>query len=127
MIILLLSFTAMLSRTECAIKVVKLTEDYKNLNKLSNATVTNFDLQQLPELTICIRVYFYQFPLESQSDLIWFPLLSSSEKSLFLFSLLAFDNGNKSGDLYQIIPKKIFRSKDLKTYVMVDKEFILVR
>ena len=126
MIILLLFFTAMLSHTECAIKVVKLTEDYKNLNKLSNATVTNFDLEQLPELTICIRVYFYQFPLESQSDIIWFPLLSSPEHT-FLFSMLAFDTGNQNGDLYQIIPKKIFRSKDLKTFVMVNKEFILVR
>lgn len=109
-----------------AIKVIKMLEDLESVNKPTLARVNNFDLEQLPEITICIRVYFYHFPVQSDHDLKWFPILSSSQSQI-LFSVVAFDSGRKSGDLYLAIPKRIFRSKDLKNFIFLNRKFTIIR
>ena len=109
------------------IKVVKMVEDLESVNKRTNATVTDFDLGQLPEITICIRVYFYHFPVKSVHALKWFPILSSSKGGDILFSVAAFDTGNKSGDLHQVIPERIFQSKDLKNFIFLNRKIVMIR
>ena len=109
------------------IKVVKMSENLDSVNKQTSATVTNFDLEQLQEITICIRVYFYHFPVKSDHALKWSPILSSSKGDDILFSVVAFDSGNKSGDLHQVIPERIFQSKDLKNFIFLNKKFKMIR
>ena len=110
-----------------AIKVIKMLEDLESFNKPTLARVNKFDLGQLSEITICIRVYFYHFPVQSNHDLKWFPILSSSQEGDILFSVVAFDSGKKSGDLYQAIPKRIFHSKDLKNFIFLNRKFTQIR
>ena len=111
-----------------AIKVFKMLEDLESFNnKPTEARVTNFDLGQLSEITICIRVYFYHFPVKTKYDLKWFSILSSSEAGDILFSMVAFDTGRRSRDLKQVIPAKIFQSKDVKNLVFVNKKFMMIR
>ena len=125
LIILLLVFNIIASVH--AIKVVKMLEDLESVNKPTLARVNNFDLEQLPEITICIRVYFYHFPVQSEQDLKWFPILSSSQEGSILFNVVAFDSGKKSGDLYQAIPKRIYHSKDLKNLIFLNRKFTRIR
>ena len=110
-----------------AIKVIKMLEDLESFNKPTLARVNKFDLGQLSEITICIRAYFYHFPVQSNHDLKWFPILSSSQEGDILFSVVAFDSGKKSGDLYQAIPKRIFHSKDLKNFIFLNRKFTQIR
>ena len=93
-----------------AIKIVKMKEDLTTFNTQSEARIKNLDLRNNQELTICMRVLFYQFPTESRYSLKWFPMIKAHEKDIF-YSLLAFDTGKKSDDLYYIIPKGIFQTK----------------
>ena len=109
------------------IKVIKMPEDLDSVNNPSNAIVKNFDLGHLSEITICMRVYFYHFPVKSKQDLKWFPIFSSSSGGDILFSVGAFDTGRKSGDLYSMISKGIFHSKDLKNIVSINRTFKMIR
>ena len=123
----ILIFLGSLLNINISIKVFKMLEDLESLNNPTKARVTNFDLGQLSEITICIRVYFYHFPVKSNQDLKWFPILSSSEAGDILFSVAAFDTGRKRGDLEQIIPAKVFQSKDVKNIVFDNKKFMMIR
>ena len=123
----ILIFLGSLLNINISIKVFKMLEDLESLNNPTKARVTNFDLGQLSEITICIRVYFYHFPVKSNQDLKWFPILSSSEAGDILFSVAAFDTGRKRGDLEQVIPAKIFQSKDVKNIVFDNKKFMMIR
>ena len=91
---LIILFLVIIIARVYAIKVVKMLEDPESVNKPTLARVHNFDLEQLPEITICIRVYFYHFPVQSEQDLKWFPILSSSQEKSILFNVVAFDSGN---------------------------------
>ena len=124
---MLIFLGSLLNTNIFAIKVFKMLEDLESLNKPTKARVTNFDLGQLSEITICIRVYFYHFPVKTKYDLKWFSILSSSEAGDILFSVAAFDTGRKSGDLEQVIPAKIFQSKDVKNIIFDNKKFMMIR
>ena len=124
---MLIFLGSLLNTNIFAIKVFKMLEDLESLNKPTKARVTNFDLGQLSEITICIRVYFYHFPVKTKYDLKWFSILSSSEAGDILFSMVAFDTGRRSRDLKQVIPAKIFQSKDVKNLVFVNKKFMMIR
>ena len=111
-----------------AIKVFKMLEDLDSVNKPTKARVTNFDLEELSEITICLRVYFYHFPVKSNHNLKWYPVLSSGVAGDILFSVVAFESGaERSEDVYQIIPRKIFQSKDVKNMVLSKNEFTIIR
>ena len=124
---MLIFLGSLLNTNIFAIKVFKMLEDLESLDKPTKARVTNFDLGQLSEITICIRVYFYHFPVKTKYDLKWFSILSSSEAGDILFSVVAFDTGRRSRDLKQVIPAKIFQSKDVKNLVFVNKKFMMIR
>ena len=111
-----------------AIKVFKMLEDLDSVNKPTKARVTNFDLEELSEITICIRVYFYHFPVKTNHNLKWYPVLSSGVAGDILFSVVAFESGTeRSKDVYQVIPEKIFQSKDVKNIVFSKKRFTIIR
>ena len=91
-------------------------------NQPSGARVRNLNLTQLSELTICIRVFFYQFPIRSTGYYIkWFPILSTSGDD-FLFNVIADKTANSSTQRSNLITEKD-HNKDLRAYVSINGNF----
>ena len=93
------------------------------------ARVKNLDLSSYTEITMCIRVLFYKFPVETNYVLKWF-LIFSSEKNYLLFNAaasttsLAFPHDEETSKYkYFAIPKGIYQGSLQKKW----KQFILIQ
>ena len=116
------TFTFCLLPRALAITVISMKESMEAFNKPSGARVRNLNLTELSELTICIRVFFYQFPIRSTSYYIkWFPILSTSGDD-FLFNVIADKTANSSIQRSNLITEKD-HNKDLRAYVSINGNF----
>ena len=105
-----------------AITVIAMKESLEAFNQPSGARVRDLNLTELSELTICIRVFFYQFPIRSTGyDIKWFPILSTSGND-FLFNVIADKTANSSMQRSNLITEKD-HNKDLRAYVSINGNF----
>ena len=105
-----------------AITVIAMKESLEAFNQPSGARVRDLNLTELSELTICIRVFFYQFPIRSTGyDIKWFPILSTSDDYL-LFNVIADKTANSSMQRSNLITERD-HNKDLKACVSINGNF----
>ena len=124
-IVLHFGFIILLFAPTHGVRVLKREENLLAFDSIGYARVKNLNISLYSEFTMCIRAYFYQFPVETKYELKWFTLFSSEDHHMF-FSLEAFDSGKKTSDLYYTIPKDIYQTKDLKTFVSVNTKFLMI-
>ena len=105
-----------------SIRIIEMKENISSFD--SNRTVArvkNLDLSSYTDITMCIRVLFYKFPVETNYRLKWF-LIFSSELNYILFNAAAHDK--ESGKYkYFAIPKGIYQGSLQKKW----KQFILIQ
>ena len=103
-----------------SIRIIEMKENISSFD--SNRTVArvkNLDLSSYTEITMCIRVLFYKFPVETNYRLKWF-LIFSSEMNYILFNTAAHDTEYKYQ--YFAIPKRMYQGSLQKKW----KQFILM-
>ena len=106
---LLLPFIV-LNNFSSSFRIIEMKESVSVFNATPTvATVKNFDLSSYSDVTMCIRVFFYNFPVETNYILKWF-LIFSSEKNHILFNVAAHDTWfPKTRNRYIAIPQEIYQ------------------
>ena len=116
-----------------AITVISMKESLEAFNKPSGARVRNLNLTDLSEVTLCLRVFFYQFPISTYHDLKWFTILGSTGSSSpssprdhdLLFSVIVDKTSNSTTQRSNYVTE-MDQNKDLKAYAVIRGAFIKI-
>lgn len=73
-----------------------------------------------------MRVYYYQFPVESVYALKGFPILRSTEGQGIVFHVVNFESEPFSEDLHYMVNDTVYKSKDIKTLAAVNRHFHVI-
>ena len=106
---------------------IKVYKNNINSDQVSSATIQNLNLSFYKELTLCLRVYYHQFPVASLNVDYWksAPLLSTGESGsdgYIMFNVVNVETKRMGKDL-RYINGPIFKSKDVKNIVSINNTF----